>query len=51
MIPMETTDRQILSEAKAALLEKDTGRAAAIFAAFSERSEARAKARVANDPA
>jgi hypothetical protein len=47
----ELNDHQLLAGAKAALRQKDGERAKAFFAKFSERSLARNKARVANDPA
>ena len=42
---------RLLDEAKAALREKDIERAKSLFAEFSERSTAKFKAKVANDPA
>ncbi|WEK02377.1 MAG: hypothetical protein P0Y59_12060 [Candidatus Sphingomonas phytovorans] len=47
----DLNDRQLLREAIAAFREKDIERARPLFAEFSERSVARVKARVANDPA
>ena len=47
----ELSDYQLLGEAKAALREKDIERAKPLFAEFSERSVAKVKAKVANDPA
>jgi len=46
----ELSDHQLLEIAKAALLEKDGERAKVLFAEFSERSVARDKTKVANDP-
>jgi hypothetical protein len=45
------SDHRLINEAKAALREKDGERAKAFFDKFSERSVARSKAKVANDPA
>lgn len=45
------SDHWLLNEAKAALREKDGERVKALFDKFSERSVARSKAKVANDPA
>lgn len=47
----ELSDYQLLDEARAALREKDIERAKPLFAEFSERSVAKVKAKVANDPA
>lgn len=47
----ELTDHQLLAEIKAAVREKDSNRAKAFAAEFSERSLARNKARAANDHA
>ena len=47
----ELSDYQLLGEAKAALREKDIKRAKPLFAKFFERSVAKVKAKVANDPA
>ncbi|WP_267395134.1 MULTISPECIES: hypothetical protein [unclassified Sphingomonas] len=45
------SDHRLLNEAKAALRGKDGERAKALFDKISERSVARSKAKVANDPA
>ena len=47
----EMSDHQLIDNAKAALREKDGKRAKVLFAELSERSVARNKAQVANDPA
>jgi len=47
----ELSDHQLLDKAKTALRVKDRNRAKVLFAEFSDRSVARNKARVANDPA
>jgi hypothetical protein len=47
----EMSDHQLLDKAKTAIHEKDGERAKVLFAEFSERSVARNKAKVANDPA
>ena len=46
----ELSDEQLLNEAKTAHREKDIERAKRLFAEFSERSLAKVKAKVANDP-
>lgn len=47
----DLNDRQLLREAIAAFREKNIERARPLFAEFYERSVARVKAKVANDPA
>jgi hypothetical protein len=47
----DLTDQQLLSQAGAALREKDKERAKPFLVEFSERSVVRDKARVANDTA
>lgn len=46
----ELSDHQLLDKAKAALSVKDGDLAKVLFAEFSDRSVARNKAKVANDP-
>lgn len=50
MSDKESSDHQLLEIGKSALLEKDRERAKALFREFAERSVARDKAKVANDP-
>jgi hypothetical protein len=47
----ELSGHQLLDKAKTALREKDEERVKGLFAEYSERSVARDKAKVANDPA
>jgi hypothetical protein len=47
----DLNDRQLLREAITAYRKKNIERARPLFAEFSERSIARVKAKVANDPA
>jgi hypothetical protein len=51
MSKTELSDFELLDKAKAALRVKDTKCAEPLFAKFSERREARVKAKVENDPA
>jgi hypothetical protein len=47
----ELSDNQLFAKVRAAFREKDGDLAKVLFAEFSDRSLARNKARVANDPA